>query len=292
MSCVACGQKFGALNRARACSWCNRELCSSCVKYKMSSKPSCGKCYTNSQQPKSEVNSVGIDIRPKALRDLQAARLKRSAAESAANPTAPARVHVGGEDQAHSAGSSINDEDIARRLALLRGQPTSVEPPRSSLTLSNPPKSMQEQEDDLLRATMSTLDLQRKTSAESYIEKRLEDLRRDCPVDLGPRPRELVTGVARDLSTSELMEKILREAQLEVKTGEVASGSCEIASGIPDVPDISDLDELPWCVICNSDATIRCVSCDNDLYCRRCFKECHDKDDEHITKAFTKTSSD
>jgi len=30
-----------------------------------------------------------------------------------------------------------------------------------------------------------------------------------------------------------------------------------------------------WCVICNDDATLKCLGCDNDLYCQNCWMEGH-----------------
>lgn len=37
----------------------------------------------------------------------------------------------------------------------------------------------------------------------------------------------------------------------------------------------TDEDQQTWCVVCLEDATIRCVGCDNDVYCARCWKEMH-----------------
>jgi len=37
----------------------------------------------------------------------------------------------------------------------------------------------------------------------------------------------------------------------------------------------ADEDIDNWCIICNDNATLKCVGCDGDLYCSRCWKEGH-----------------
>ena len=42
--------------------------------------------------------------------------------------------------------------------------------------------------------------------------------------------------------------------------------------------------ELEWCCVCNEDATVRCLNCDGDLFCRRCWTEGHPKSDLEMAR--------
>lgn len=37
----------------------------------------------------------------------------------------------------------------------------------------------------------------------------------------------------------------------------------------------TDEDQKTWCIVCLEDATVRCIGCDDDVYCARCWKDMH-----------------
>ncbi|EHK39765.1 hypothetical protein TRIATDRAFT_303055 [Trichoderma atroviride IMI 206040] len=39
--------------------------------------------------------------------------------------------------------------------------------------------------------------------------------------------------------------------------------------------DYTDDDIDTWCTVCLNDATLRCLGCDDDPYCTRCWREMH-----------------
>jgi hypothetical protein len=52
---------------------------------------------------------------------------------------------------------------------------------------------------------------------------------------------------------------------------------------------LEEPEQLSWCVICNADAALRCAGCSGDLYCKRCYAECHE--DENPTEHRTSVHS-
>ena len=105
---------------------------------------------------------------------------------------------------------------------------------------NNGEKSEEENEDEL---------------AQNVIKQILEDSRREEEEDLA------------DLTGQ--IEKLPHPPSSDMVTGGAVGG---VGSS---KYDNEEDDELPWCIICNNDACLRCLGCDGDLYCNRCYREGH-----------------
>lgn len=74
-----------------------------------------------------------------------------------------------------------------------------------------------------------------------------------------------------DKQAAMIINRVLDEDRLELED----EGICDDGAAAGE-------EELPWCELCNEDAHLRCLDCDSDLYCRRCWKEFHqDADLKH-----------
>lgn len=144
--------------------------------------------------------------------------------------------------------------EVAKRLAVLRGQ----DPEKVTLESYKLPDSDEElDEEEAIRRVLKQL-----TEEVALDEASGFNIPPDQTTQPGP-------------SQQNLYKKTKQKSQTPTNTALTKT-------------DDSDEDELPWCCICNEDATLRCHGCDGDLYCQRCFREGHDEFDlkDHHTSRY------
>lgn len=184
--------------------------------------------------------------------------------------------------------SKSGDDEIAARLANLKGV---SELSSNKIQLVNDTRSDQEKIADLLEKVVAeaNIDAQMKPEDEddeiTKIEKRLAALRGIEYKKVKHDEFMELPEKTEDEECSDVMKKYLDEAKLEVIAGDPDEE--ELMSTIPKAQGDKNLDELPFCELCNEDATLRCMECEN-LFCLRCFKEFHDEEDykNHPTKPY------
>lgn len=229
-----------------------------------------------------------------------------------------------------------SDDEIARRLAVLKGQNLDDLTSKKAYTHQAPDnRSNVQQSNDLFKQCKEEVEIDSKVpNPDDEIRERLNRLRSqvDVPAQVLPTEGKAVTsdeieqllaqlkmeastiGTQPDLATivnletlrariakqadkmeedsesdeeiaaAKILSKVQAEVDLERSCGIEGSDEEEVMDSE------NDKEELPWCIICNEDAKIRCLGCDRDLYCKSCFQEGHMDEDmkSHSFEPFKK----
>lgn len=185
-----------------------------------------------------------------------------------------------------------DQNDIEKRLALLKGvEHKDYSEANKKILFPNDTRSEQEKINDLLKQFVEekTIDEDAKPEAGATgtiedIEKRLAALRGQ---DLEKTKNQIEQiEETEEEETERIMKQYLDEAKLDDIV--LDPDEQELISTIPSPPgDKKDLEELPFCEICNEDASLRCLECEN-LFCNNCYREFHDEEEykSHKTKPY------
>ncbi|XP_037097731.1 abscission/NoCut checkpoint regulator [Syngnathus acus] len=158
--------------------------------------------------------------------------------------------------------------NMAKRLAQLKGQ----DPDQVKMEDYKHPDSDEETEDDTIKRVLKQL------SEEAALD---EASGYNIPLEhSGPKNTEKKPSGPKNTEKKEPSKKPTKAPATKSRTSRAPVRSVE-------TPSDSDDDELPWCCICNHDATLRCYTCGGDLYCNRCFREGHNKWMDHVTAKYT-----
>uniref|UniRef100_A0A1L8DWA1 Putative membrane trafficking and cell signaling protein hrs n=1 Tax=Nyssomyia neivai TaxID=330878 RepID=A0A1L8DWA1_9DIPT len=301
MSCRGCTKKYGIFLKELGCPKCKFAFCKNCLKYSIDGSPEkkklkvCLSCFSTSQ--KSPQNSTDTE-RP--VPDAYIKRIEKLSNESSKNlpVVTPASGSVDKDDEIRNRLEKLREDrqpkdiptedEMRRRLANLRGQ--EYKEYSNAHVFAADTRSDQQKLDDLMKQFAEESAIREAHDPAKDVEKRLAALKEN-PLVPSAKPTNPVASPEEESEDEETAAKKITQrylAEVSIEGDILDPDEKELISSLP-APS-KDTEELPWCTVCNEDATIRCLGCDGELFCRECFKDIHDDEEyrAHRTKAYGK----
>lgn len=313
MSCNACTKKYGFFCKESGCPNCGFSFCTKCLKKeievprcKNTKLKVCLKCFEKLEREKvkstvqldkkhSIENNIFTIEEPFDAPILEPTQSGKQSTEETTDNDDAINENLDNLITKRLAGlKTVNDPitlptdtEMASRLASLKGIPFK-DYSNSDILLSTDTRTNQDKINDLLKQFVEEKNIDNSVKSEkttiSEIEKRLASLRNNSD-NLLPNCKGNVEGATAVLKEEDEINQIVKQYLDEATLPEISAEENELIADLPKPS--ADTEELPWCIICNEDAVIRCIGCDGDLFCSNCYKVCHDDEDFRNHKAQT-----
>lgn len=294
-NCQTCGRTFGFFTKELGCPKCNKVFCKKCLCYKIAASDNpkktilvCLRCSKIQVDP-----SIANKNKKPQLEELLVVKPEEVTSPILEPSTSNDDILIKNrldelKDPAMTVENS-NIDDLQMRLANLKG--VDYKKPKDKIIFSTDTRTEQEKIDDLLKQFVEEKEINQQYTSQAEessgsiddIEKRLALLRGQDPSKFKSQLPDFSDETEQEEVDRTIMQ-YLEEAKLPDLDETIES---EFINSIPKPENKKDIEELPFCEICNEDAVIRCLECEN-IFCHRCFLEFHEDEEykNHKTKPY------
>jgi len=296
-NCNTCGRTFGFFSKELGCPKCNKVFCKKCLCYKIAASDNpkklilvCLRCSKIQEDP-----MIGSKNKKPQLEELLVVKPDEFESPilepSTSNDDNLVRNRLDELKSNNDPEMTVEDsniDDIQMRLASLKG--VEYKKTTDKIIFSKDTRTEQEKIDDLLKQFVDEKQInQQYTSQPVESSGSIDDIERRLALLRGQDVSKIKSQLP-DFSETEQEEvnRTIMQYLEEAKLPDLEeTAESEFMNSIPKPENKKDIEELPFCEICNEDAVIRCLECEN-IFCHKCFLEFHDEEEykSHKTKPY------